>query len=244
VELGSPSGALAVTDQAALTRVLSEFARLLVRDYEVSDALQDLVDGVTEVLGISGAGVSLLEGERLRFATAASDAVAVLERIQEEGQSGPCVEAHESGQPVLVADLREQSERWPALNQGAAEVGMRAVAGIPMRLNGTRVGALNLYNDQAHEWSDEEIGASRVLADLATGYVANASRVDRLQHTAEQLQVALDSRLIIEQAKGLLAGERSISMEQAFSILRGHARSHNASLRAVADAVVNLHLRP
>jgi GAF domain-containing protein len=233
-----------VTDQAALTRALSEFAQLLVREYEVSDALQDLVDGVTEVLGISGAGVSLLEGERLRFATAATDAIVLLERIQEETQNGPCVEAHQSGQPVLVTDLRDRPERWPALSEGAAEAGMLAVAGIPMRLNGTRLGALNLYHGATRDWSDEEISVSRLLADLATGYVANASRLDRLQHTAEQLQVALDSRLIIEQAKGLLAGERDISMEQAFEVLRGHARRNNASLRAVADAVVNLHLRP
>jgi GAF domain-containing protein len=233
-----------VTDQAALTRALSEFAQLLVREYEVSDALQDLVDGVTEVLGISGAGVSLLEGERLRFATAATDAIVLLERIQEETQNGPCVEAHQSGQPVLVTDLRDRPERWPALSEGAAEAGMLAVAGIPMRLNGTRLGALNLYHGATRDWSDEEITVSRLLADLATGYVANASRLDRLQHTAEQLQVALDSRLIIEQAKGLLAGERDISMEQAFEVLRGHARRNNASLRAVADAVVNLHLRP
>lgn len=233
-----------MTDQAALTRALSEFAQLLVREYEVSDALQDLVDGVTEVLGISGAGVSLLEGERLRFATAATDAIVLLERIQEETQNGPCVEAHQSGQPVLVTDLRDRPERWPALSEGAAEAGMLAVAGIPMRLNGTRLGALNLYHGATRDWSDEEISVSRLLADLATGYVANASRLDRLQHTAEQLQVALDSRLIIEQAKGLLAGERDISMEQAFEVLRGHARRNNASLRAVADAVVNLHLRP
>jgi GAF domain-containing protein len=233
-----------VTDQAALTRALSEFAQLLVREYEVSDALQDLVDGVTEVLGISGAGVSLLEGERLRFATAATDAIVLLERIQEETQNGPCVEAHQSGQPVLVTDLRDRPERWPELSEGAAEAGMLAVAGIPMRLNGTRLGALNLYHGATRDWSDEEISVSRLLADLATGYVANASRLDRLQHTAEQLQVALDSRLIIEQAKGLLAGERDISMEQAFEVLRGHARRNNASLRAVADAVVNLHLRP
>lgn len=233
-----------MTDQAALTRALSEFAQLLVREYEVSDALQDLVDGVTEVLGISGAGVSLLEGERLRFATAATDAIVLLERIQEETQNGPCVEAHQSGQPVLVTDLRDRPERWPELSEGAAKAGMLAVAGIPMRLNGTRLGALNLYHGATRDWSDEEISVSRLLADLATGYVANASRLDRLQHTAEQLQVALDSRLIIEQAKGLLAGERDISMEQAFEVLRGHARRNNASLRAVADAVVNLHLRP
>jgi GAF domain-containing protein len=221
-----------VTDQTALMRVLTDFARLLANDYAVSDALHDLVDGVTKVVGITGAGVSLVNGDRITFATAANEAVTVIERLQEGTQAGPCLDAHRSGQPVLVADVTDHSERWPALAQAAPAVGLVAVAGIPMQLSARR------------EWSDDEVNMARLLADMATGSVANASRLDKVRHTTAQLQVALDSRIIIEQAKGVLAGETNISVDEAFRVLRHHARNNNASLHSVADAVVNLGLRP
>jgi GAF domain-containing protein len=224
--------------------VLTDFARLLANDYAVSDALHDLVDGVTKVVGITGAGVSLVNGDRITFATAANEAVTVIERLQEGTQAGPCLDAHRSGQPVLVADVTDHSERWPALAQAAPAVGLVAVAGIPMQLNGTRLGALNLYHSARREWSDDEVNMARLLADMATGSVANASRLDKVRHTTAQLQVALDSRIIIEQAKGVLAGETNISVDEAFRVLRHHARNNNASLHSVADAVVNLGLRP
>ncbi|HMK99372.1 MAG TPA: GAF and ANTAR domain-containing protein [Acidimicrobiales bacterium] len=232
-----------MTDEVALTRVLTDFARLLFSDYHVSDALHDLVDGVTEVLNISGAGVSLAEGDRLEFATAANEPVSRLERVQEDAQEGPCLDAHRSGQTVLVADLADDPARWPALSRSASHIGSLAVAGLPMSLNGTSLGALNLYDFKRHDWSEEEVGAARLLADVATGYVANASRLAEVRRTTEQLQKALDSRVLIEQAKGVLAGERHISVDESFKLLRAHARSHNLSLRSVAEAVVNLRLR-
>jgi GAF domain-containing protein len=233
-----------MNDEAALVKALTAFARLLVNEYEVSDALHDLVDGATEVLGVSGAGVLLAEGDRIKFATAASELVSVLERVQEETQQGPCIEAHQSGEAVLVADLTLERHRWPALAEAAVDAGMIAVAGIPMGLNGMRIGALNLYTEGPRFWSDEEVRVARLLADTATGYVANASRFDKVQHTVEQLQEALNSRIIIEQAKGMLAGERNISINEAFEILRNHSRSHNTPIRLVAEAVVNLRLHP
>jgi GAF domain-containing protein len=133
--------------------------------------------------------------------------------------------------------------RWPELAAAAADVGIVAVAGIPMHLNGTRLGALDLYHDRPHDWTDD-VEAARLLAYMATAYVANAARLDQVRHTAEQLQEALDSRVVIEQAKGILAGERNITVDEAFATLRSHARNNHVSLRAVADAVVNLRLRP
>ena len=232
-----------MTDEVALTRVVTDFARLLVSDYHISDALHDLVDGVTEVLGISGAGVWLAEGNRLKFVTAANEPVSNLERIQEDAQQGPCLEARRSGQTVLIADLADDPARWPALSRSASHIGSVAVAVVPMSLNGTSLGALSLYDFKRHDWSKEEVGVARLLADTATGYVANASRLAEARRTAEHLQKALDSRVLIEQAKGMLAGERDISVDESFKLLRAHARSHNVSLHSVAEAVVNLRLR-
>jgi GAF domain-containing protein len=231
-------------NDAALARTLTRFARLLVDDYETSDALHDLVEGMVEVLGIVGAGVSLAEGGRITVAAAAPEPADVLERIQEQTQVGPCVEAHRSGQVVMVPHLSQERVRWPAFVEAATEVGIAAVAGIPMRLNETSLGAVGLYDDARHDWSQDEVRVAGLLTDMATGYVTNASRLHTARHTAEQLQVALDSRVVIEQARGMLAAERNISVDQAFEILRNHSRQHNRRLRSVAEAVVNLRLRP
>lgn len=119
-----------------------------------------------------------------------------------------------------------------------------AVAALPMMVDSRSIGALNLYNHQVRQWSDDDLAAARVLADMATSYIINASELEKAQRTTEQLQEALDSRLVIEQAKGILAADGRLGMDQAYQVLRRHARSHNASLRSVAEAVVNLGLRP
>ncbi len=113
-----------------------------------------------------------------------------------------------------------------------------------MTFDGRAVGALNIYDDHVREWSDEDLTAALVLADIATGYLVHASELNQARRTNEQLQAALDSRVVIEQAKGLLAGERGITLDQAFAILRRHARNRNAPVHAIAQAVVELGLRP
>ncbi len=232
-----------MTDRDRLLDVLTSFARLLVTDYAVSDALHDLVDGSTAVLHVAGAGVSLVNDGRLTFATATPNQLETVEQIQEDTQSGPCVDAYRLGRIVVVSDLDQEAERWPALADAARQAGLVAVAGIPMHLNGTRIGVLNLYDDQPRDWTEDDIGGATLLADVASAYIANAQRLDQAHTTAEQLQRALDSRVIIEQAKGMIANQRGISVDAAFGMLRSHARSHQASLHAVAEAVVNLRLQ-
>jgi len=169
--------------------------------------------------------------------------VTPLERLQEQAQEGPCVDAFRSGRPVAAADLTVDHERWSEFKIEAASQGIRASAGIPMHLDGERVGALNLYDQAPHPWSEDELATASVLAAVATGYLLNASELAKAQRTAEQLRLALDSRVVIEQAKGIIAAHRAVSVDQAFALLRSHARSHNAPLRSVAEAVVNLRLR-
>lgn len=224
--------------------MLTDFARLLTTEYQVGDALRDLVDGVTAVLGVSGAGVSLADADRLRFACAADEDVAALERFQEEHQMGPGLDAYLCGEPVLVADLEMMGRKWPLTRDAAAEAGFAAVAAIPMHLGASRLGVLDLYDRSPRDWSAEDVGVAGLLAGVATAHVANAGRLERARQTTEQLQHALDSRIVIEQAKGMLAGEGHISLDEAFRRLRTHARRHHTSLQTVADAVVNLGLRP
>jgi GAF domain-containing protein len=233
----------AMNDQTVMIRVLSDFARLLVRDYAISDALHDLVEGATTALGIAGAAVSLARDGTIAYATASPELIAAVERVQEATQAGPCIDAHRRGHPVLVPDLTAEPQRWPALTEAATAAGLVAVAGIPMRLNGTKLGVLDLYDSTRRDWTDEDVNLAGLLAAMATAYVANAHRLNEVRQTAEQLQEALDSRVIIEQAKGVLAGERGISVDKAFELLRSHARKHQVSLRSVADGVVNLRLK-
>jgi GAF domain-containing protein len=234
-----------VPDQQSLLDVLTRFSRTMAGPYDVSDVLYELSDGVTHVLDAAGAGVSLADEEgRLRFATATSEVVTTLEHVQQDTQRGPCHVAYATNRPVTVPDLRASSEEWPDLATAAVAFGLASVAGFPMTFDGRAVGSLNIYDDRIRDWSEHDITTAKVLADIATAYLVHASELDRARRVNEQLQTALDSRVLIEQAKGLLAGERGITLDQAFALLRNHARSRNAPIHAIAQAVVQLGLRP
>ena len=122
--------------------------------------------------------------------------------------------------------------------------GFLAVAAIPMIAESRVLGVVDLYAHSPRDWTDDDIAAARVFADVATSYIINASELEQTRRTAEQLQEALDSRIVVEQAKGILAADGQVDMDGAFELRRRHARTHNASLRSVAEAVVNLGLRP
>ena len=233
------------TDQSLLS-VLIRFSRTLVGRFDVSGVLYELSDSVVEVLGAAGAGVSLSDGKGgLQFATSTTEAVAHIEAVQTRSAGGPCHRAFETGAAVLVDDLDADTEpSWAEYRSVAAAEGFRSVAGIPMNAGGRRIGALNLYDAKPRKWSADDVATAQVFADIATSYVVHATDLDKAQQVNVQLQHAVDNRVVIEQAKGLLAGERAISVDQALAVLRSHARNRNVTLRSVADAVVNLGLRP
>lgn len=228
----------------SLLEMLTGFAETMSQDYELSDVLHDFSERVTAVLGITGAGVSFLNANRIVFVTAHDDLLASIERVQEHHQQGPCVDAASHAEVVAVRDLRDALARWPDYAYFATEHGVRAVAEIPMRIGDATIGALSLYHDTPHTWTDDELATARVLADIATSYVLNAEKLDAHRRTAEQLQRALDSRVVIEQAKGIIAAQQRIRVDDAYKVLRKHANDHRATLRATAEAVVNLGLRP
>jgi GAF domain-containing protein len=176
--------------------------------------------------------------------TAVNQAVIQLEELQEQFQEGPCVEAFRTGKVVAIEDIGAVTGRWETYRRRASDLGFAAVAAIPMTVDSEVLGAVNLYSHSQRLWTDDDVAAARVLADMATSYIINASELEQAQRTAEQLQEAFESRVSIEQAKGILAADGRVDMDQAFELLRRHARSHNASLRSVAEAVVNLGLRP
>lgn len=229
-------------DHSLFLQTLSDFTRTLVTQYDVDAVLDDLTTRLVEVLGLAGSGVALASDGRLQFATAFPPRVIELELVQHQHQAGPCVNAYRSGKVVAVTDLSQYSDRWPEYCVVAQRLGMTAVAGIPMRLEDETVGAINLYVDGTAEWPKEDLAAAVVMADMATGYLINASTLRQQEQLNEQLQRALDSKLIIEQAKGAIATSQGITVDDAFERIRRHARSHNVTVRAVAEAIVNLGL--
>ena len=226
-------------DQPLFLQTLSRFAVVLPGRYDLEATLTELTESLTSVLGLSGSGVTMAdEGGRLRFVTAVSQASGDLERNQEQQQAGPCRDAFDTGEVVRVTDVRKESSRWPEFSATAARLSVAGVAGIPMRLADKVIGALNLYSPEAREWTDEDITVAGVLADVATSYVVNASKLRQQEQLSEQLQQALESRVIIEQDKGITAQQKSVSVDDAYQMIRRHARNNNASLRVVAEAIV------
>jgi GAF domain-containing protein len=229
--------------QPLFLQTLSRFAVVLPARYDLEAALTELTESVTAVLGLCGSGVTMAEEGRLRFVTAVSQASGALERVQEEDQAGPCRDAFETGQVVRVTDVREESARWPAFSATATHLAVAGVAGIPMRLADQIIGALNLYSSEPRSWSDGDIAVAGVLADVATSYVVNASKLRQQEQLSEQLQEALESRVVIEQAKGITAYKNAVTIDQAYQRMRRHARNNNASLRVVAEAIVAVGLQ-
>ena len=225
-------------DRKLFFHTLSRFAVVLPVRYDLQATLSELTESVTKVLGLSGSGVTMAEDGRLRFVTAVSDASAELERTQEKWRASPCWHAFETGEVVRVSDVRLESARWPEFSEAATRLNVAGVAGIPMRLADKVVGALNLYAAEPRDWADADVAVASVLADVATSYVVNASKLRQQEQLSEQLQEALESRIVIEQAKGITAQQHAVSVDEAYQRMRRHARANNASMRVVAEAIV------
>ncbi|UFU07540.1 GAF and ANTAR domain-containing protein [Ruania halotolerans] len=220
----------------------ADFTEKLVTPYDVNEALLDLAEKLTELLNLAGSGVTLGVDGQVRAATAVPPPLTALEQFQEDHQMGPCVTAYRTGEVVTISDL-DAEVSWPGYHDVAAQVGVRAVAGIPMKLAGTTVGALNMYHAEPHSWVESDLLAARVMSNMATAYLIHSSTLNQKTELSAQLQHALDSRVLIEQAKGVLAQTHAISMSGAYELLRGHARSHGLKVRAVAYEVVENGLR-
>jgi len=234
-------------DQRLFLKTLSRFSVVLPEHHDLdAAALAELTKSVTAVLGLGGSGVTMAEEGQLQFVTAVSPDSKKLERSQEEPQEGPCRDAYETGEVVRVTDVRQESARWPHYSATATRLGVAGVAGvagIPMRDGGEVIGALNIYSSEPREWSDQDIAVAVVLADVATSYVLNAAKLHDQEQLSEQLQQALDSRVVIEQAKGITAQRKSVTVDHAYQLMRGHARNNHASLRTVAEAIVGVGLQ-
>ena len=237
-------GEAVVFDQPLFLRTLSRFAVALPGEYDLQQALTELTESVTAILDLAGSGVTLAEADgRLGFATAVGAPYVELERIQEQFQRGPCREAFDTAEIVSVPDARLEQDRWGEYAVAARRLGVAGVAGVPMRLGDRLIGAVNLYAGVPRAWAEEDLHVATVLAGVATGYIVNASKVQQLEQLTDQLRRALESRVLIEQAKGVISEHRAVTVDEAFARMRRHARDHNTGLRAVAQSVIDEGLR-
>jgi GAF domain-containing protein len=235
-----------VLDVDALLDTVERFAATLTGDDALSDVLRKLSEQLAVVLGVSGVGVVLVRQGRLGDVIATVEAIADLERVAAARETGPSADALRNRQPVVAGDLTggDLAQRWPEYVAQAEAGEIRAVAAVPMFAGERVLGVLGLYDGARHRWTDEELRAARIMANIASCYLVHASETGQERVTNEQLRTALTSRIIIEQAKGVLAEARGIPVDEAFEVLRKHSRDHNARIHDVAAAVVNLHMRP
>lgn len=232
-------------DQPLLLRTLSRFACILPARYDLQETLSELTESVTAVLGLSGSWVTMANDGELRAINGVDQPFAELGRdhTQLHPFPCPCREAYSTGELVRVSDVRHESARWPEFSAAATRLSMPGVAAVPMRLADQVIGALSLYSPEPRDWSDEDMEVAAVLASMATSYIVNASKLRQQEQLSERLQEALTARVVIEQAKGITSQQRSITLAQAYQLMRGHARKNNAELRVVAEAIVAVGLR-
>jgi GAF domain-containing protein len=222
-----------------LARAFVEFSDTLVRDYDVVEFLSRLCQRSVEVLEVTAAGALLTDGaKRLQVVAASTETVTVLETLQIQRQEGPCVDAYRSGRRVAVPDLRRTARRWPVFTPRALGAGMAGVCAFPMRLRADRIGALNVFQATPGALDEAAVLAGQALADVATIAILQARAVEDAARLAGQLEHALESRVVVEQAKGILAERLGIDPEMAFTRLRRHGRQHGLHLAELARQVV------
>lgn len=229
-----------MTRERDLATAIVDLADTLVTDFDVTDLLYRLVEHCVQLLDVSEAGL-LLSDQRggLNLMASTNEAIRLLELFQLQADEGPCLDAYHSHQQVTVGDLKTATARWPRFAPAAIEAGFAAVHALPLQLREDVIGALNLFSTTPGELAEDQAHLARALADVATIGILQDRAIRRRETVVEQLEAALHSRVLIEQAKGVLAERGGLEMDEAFRRLRSHARATNARLAELARAVVD-----
>jgi GAF domain-containing protein len=242
---GSPTPSITRSREQTLSETFVLLADTLVDDYDVVELLDLLVRSCVDLLNITAAGI-LLDDQKGNLAVIASstEETRLLEVFQLQNNEGPCLECVHGGRSIASTDLAAELSRWPLFVPAALAAGFRSVVAVPLRLRDQTIGGLNLFRDTTELIPLEDQRLAQALADVATIGILQRRTTHRSTMVAEQLQHALNSRVVIEQAKGVLAERKQVSMDAAFDSLRHHARSHNLKLTDVALAVVRGDIDP
>jgi GAF domain-containing protein len=225
-----------MTREHRLTQVFVELADTLVAEFDLVDFLGRLAEATVELIEADAAGLMLADDHGILHVMASSDDQAeLLELFELQQDEGPCPACFRSGQPVVNVDLRS----WPDFAAAAAAGGYVSAHAVPLRLRGQVIGAMNLFRSDAAPLSTEDIALAQALADMATIGLLHQREVEGQRELSSQLQHALDSRVVIEQAKGMLAERAGLSVSEAFSAMRSYARGNGCGLTSVAQNVLD-----
>jgi GAF domain-containing protein len=233
---------MAASVDERMTETFVEMADTLVAGFDLMEFLHTLADRCVELLGVEAAGLLLADGRgALQLVAASTERARVAELFQIQHDEGPCVDCFRAGQPVIISDIGtgESARRWPRFAPAALAMGFAGVHAIPMRLRDQVIGTLNLFRS-APGGLDPAVGrAARALVDVATIGILQERAVRQQELVAGQLQAALNSRVMIEQAKGILAERLRVSPDEAFIMLRRYARDHNRPLTVLVGDVID-----
>ena len=224
-------------------RVSAAFVKIadtLVADYDVFDLLHTLVDESVGILDAAAAGLVLVDpAGDLQVMASTSEESQLVEVLQLEAGAGPCVDCYRTGAVVTIDDIAAQGSRWPLFQSSALSQGFRSLHAVPMRLRSRTIGALNLFGHETGPLTADDAAIAQAFADVATITLLQERAARESALINEQLQRALNSRILIEQAKGVIAHTSNVDMSSAFALLRGYARAHNQTIYETADKIIN-----
>ncbi len=228
--------------------LLDAFANLadtLVGGSDVVELLQLLVDTCRDVLDVTAVGLLLVspDDDELELVASTSEESRIVETLQLGAENGPCVHCFRTGEPVAVPDIAAKRDTWPEFAASASDQGFGGVFAIPLRLRSTTIGAMNLFRAEPGDLNERDLRAAQALADVATIGILHERSFRANDVVREQLQVALNSRVLIEQAKGVIAHRHSVDMDEAFRILRTYTRTNRVRLVETARGVVERRIR-
>lgn len=227
-----------------IVRAFVDLSTELVNDYDVLEMLTQLTTNCASLLDVSSAGLLLADTRGvLHVAAASSERTKQLELFQLQRDQGPCLDCYSSGAAVVVPDMAAEQERWPQFSRAALDAGFKSVHAVPMKLRGNILGALNLFGESVGRLEDSDLDLAQALAHVACVAIVNEKSASDHVTVNSQLQHALTSRIVLEQAKGVIAYAGGLEIDDAFVVLRGYARHHGRKISEVAHEVVNREIR-
>ena len=223
-----------------LSQVFVELADTLVDDFEVLDILDTLTERSVELLQADAAGIILSDQRgHLQSVASTSHEAGLIEVFVLQNSEGPCLDCFNTGQPIVNVTLEDARQRWPRFTEASVALGYRTSHALPLRLRNEVIGAMNLFSAEETELSPDDIALGQALADVSTIALLQAQAANERDLLAEQLQYALNSRVLVEQAKGVLAERSRVEVEKAFTSLRAFSRRHRVPMSEVAARVIN-----
>ena len=231
------------TRERDIIRAFVDLSTELVDGYDVVELLVRLTSRSAQLLNVASAALLLADRHGgLHLAAASSDRSRDLEMLQLQRDEGPCLDSYHTGQPVIVPDLTVEAQRWPHFTAAAAELGYASVHAMPMRLRDQVLGTLGLFGNDPGRLEADDLALAQALVHVASVAIVNEKAAANREVVNAQLQHALTSRIVLEQAKGVLAYVGNLDMDAAFTVLRRYARDRGESLNDVSGRVVHREL--